>query len=149
MAKTRIATGIDGLDPLLEDRFLPAKSYVVTGDAGTGKTTACLQFLLKGLENGEKGGYVTVADRPSDIWTPQPRWVGLAALYQDKGWAYWMLQPYFSARAGAVSQSEVDVHESSGPRKAYYRMQRSGGHRPVGPRLGPIPRGRSEEQARC
>src|SRR3954465_3615164 len=110
MAQKRVATGIDGLDPLIQDGFLPSKSYVVTGDAGTGKTTACLQFLLKGLTNGEKAVYVTVDERPSDLldsaaslgWDLQP-------YIQEKSLVILDAAPYFGARTGSAREREVDV----------------------------------------
>ncbi len=45
----RISTGIAGLDALLHGGYLRGRTYLVTGDTGTGKTIACLQFLLNGL----------------------------------------------------------------------------------------------------
>jgi circadian clock protein KaiC len=152
MSRKRISTGIDALDPLLEDGFLPAKSYVVTGDAGTGKTTACLQFLLKGLANGEKGVYVTVDERPSDIldsaaslgWDLQP-------YIQDKQLVILDASPYFSARAGAVSQREVDVQRIVMDLASHItRMQAQRlAIDPVGPLIrSDTSVGRSEEQAR-
>jgi len=63
----RVSTGIAGLDSLLQGGFLPGRSYLVTGDAGTGKTTACMQFLKSGLEQEEKAVYVTVDERPAEI----------------------------------------------------------------------------------
>jgi circadian clock protein KaiC len=152
MSKKRISTGIDGLDPLLEDGFLPDKSYVVTGDAGTGKTTVCLQFLLKGLVNGEKAVYVTVDERPSDIldsaaslgWDLQP-------YIQDKRLVILDASPYFSARAGAVSQREVDVQRIVTDLASHItRMQAQRlAIDPVGPLIrSDTSAGRSEEQAR-
>lgn len=152
MSKRRISTGIDGLDSLLQDGFLPSKSYVVTGDAGTGKTTACLQFLLKGLLNGEKGVYVTVDERPSDIldsaaslgWELQP-------YIQEKQLVILDASPYFSARAGAVSQREVDVQRIVTDLASHItRMQAQRlAIDPVGPLIrSDTSAGRSEEQAR-
>src|SRR4030095_14676942 len=63
----RVSTGIVGLDSLLQGGFLPGRSYLVTGDAGTGKTTACMQFWKSGLEQEEKAVYVTVDERPAEI----------------------------------------------------------------------------------
>jgi circadian clock protein KaiC len=63
----RIPTGIAALDPLLNGGFVKGRSYVLTGDAGTGKTVACLQFLAQGLAAGEKAVYVTVDERPAEI----------------------------------------------------------------------------------
>ena len=111
MAKKRVAIGIDGLDPLIEEGLLPVKSYVVTGDAGTGKTTACLQFLLKGLMNGEKAVYVTVDEKPSDILESAASlgW-DLQHYIQDKRLVILDASPYFSSRAGAVKERDVEVH---------------------------------------
>ena len=50
----RVSTGITGLDNVVQGGFLPGRTYLVTGDAGTGKTTACMQFLMAGLQQDEK-----------------------------------------------------------------------------------------------
>ena len=63
----RISTGIIGLDALLGGGFIKGRSYLLTGDTGTGKTVACLQFLASGLAHGEKAVYVTVDERPAEI----------------------------------------------------------------------------------
>ena len=97
----RVSTGIAGLDSLLQGGFLPGRSYLVTGDAGTGKTTACMQFLKSGLEQEEKAVYVTVDERPAEIlqaadslgWDLQQyvqakelRYFGRLALFQRSSW---------------------------------------------------------------
>ena len=112
MAKKRLATGIEGLDPLIEGGFLPAKSYLVTGDAGTGKTTACLQFLLKGLIDGERAVYVTVDEKPNDILESAVSlgW-DLQRFIQEKRLVILDASPYFSGRAGTVRERDVDVQK--------------------------------------
>lgn len=152
MAKARISTGIAGLDPLLQEGFLPSKSYVVTGDAGTGKTTACLQFLLTGLTKGEKGVYVTVDERPSDILDSAASlgW-DLQKYVQDKSLVILDAAPYFSARAGAVKEREVDVQRIVTDLASH--INRMEAKRlaidPVGPLIkSDAASGRSEEQAR-
>ncbi len=67
MDKKRILTGIDDLDPLIEEGFLAGKSFLITGEPGTGKSILCMQFILKGLLDGEKAVYVAVGEKPSDI----------------------------------------------------------------------------------
>ena len=42
----RISTGVKGLDEILNGGFLPGRAYLITGAAGTGKTTLGLHFLL-------------------------------------------------------------------------------------------------------
>ncbi|HEX9444401.1 MAG TPA: ATPase domain-containing protein [Candidatus Binatia bacterium] len=152
MASSRISTGIEGLDPLLQQGFLAAKSYVVTGDAGTGKTTACLQFLLNGLLKGEKAVYVTVDERPSDILDSAASlgW-DLQKHIQDKSLVILDAAPYFSARAGAAKEREVDVQRIVTDLASH--INRMEAKRlaidPVGPLIkSDTPSGRSEEQAR-
>src|ERR1043165_9345158 len=67
MKSHRVATGILGLDPLIEGGFPSGKSYLLTGAAGTGKSIFCMQFLLKGLADGEKAVYVSVDVKPNAI----------------------------------------------------------------------------------
>jgi KaiC/GvpD/RAD55 family RecA-like ATPase len=49
MDKKRIPTGIPGLDPMIEGGFPVGKSYLVTGEPGSGKTIFCMQYILQGL----------------------------------------------------------------------------------------------------
>ena len=60
-------TGILGLDDMIEGG-LPIPSFtLVAGDAGTGKTTFCTQFLCKGADQGELGLYFLTYGGPSDL----------------------------------------------------------------------------------
>jgi KaiC/GvpD/RAD55 family RecA-like ATPase len=63
----RIATGIPGLDNLLEGGFIPNSTILISGEAGSGKTIFCTQFLWNALCMGENGVYVTVQESPEDI----------------------------------------------------------------------------------
>lgn len=67
MEPARISTGIATLDHLLAGGYIKGRSYLIAGDTGTGKTTACLQFLINALSQGEKAVYVTVDERPAEI----------------------------------------------------------------------------------
>jgi circadian clock protein KaiC len=63
----RVRTGIDGFDELIEDGF-PADSVIlVAGSPGAGKTTFAAQFLLQGVEDSEKGLYVSFAETKSAL----------------------------------------------------------------------------------
>lgn len=55
----RVKTGIFGLDELLGSGFIKNSVNIVLGSTGTGKTIFALQFLLKGLEEGEKGVFIS------------------------------------------------------------------------------------------
>jgi circadian clock protein KaiC len=63
----RVPTGIVGLDPLLDGGFPKARSILVTGEPGTGKSIFALQFLHAGLNRGESGVLVTADEAPMDV----------------------------------------------------------------------------------
>jgi circadian clock protein KaiC len=106
----RVSTGIASLDSLLQGGFLPTRSYLISGDAGTGKTTACLQFLKIGLEQGERAVYVTVDERPTEILQSADSlgW-DLQQHVQDKSLVLLDASPYFSGRAGGAGDKSVDL----------------------------------------
>ncbi|MBO0902993.1 ATPase domain-containing protein [Jiella sonneratiae] len=56
-----ITTGIPGLDQVLKGGFPVSNIYVLKGVPGSGKTTAALQFLRAGVEQGERCLYVSLA----------------------------------------------------------------------------------------
>jgi circadian clock protein KaiC len=62
-----MATGIEGLDNILEGGFPANRIYLVEGDPGTGKTTLALQFLLEGVRLGEAGLYVTLSETKEEL----------------------------------------------------------------------------------
>ncbi len=109
MASERISTGIAELDRLLHGGYLKGRSHLLTGDTGTGKTIACLQFLLHGLKRGEKAVYVTVDERPAEIlesaasfsWDFQPH-------IQEKSLVILDASPYFAGRSGGTSEKGID-----------------------------------------
>lgn len=72
MAKTdslRLATGISGLDDILQGGLPAGHVYLIEGDPGSGKTTMGLQFLLQGVANGEPTLYVTLAESREELET--------------------------------------------------------------------------------
>jgi circadian clock protein KaiC len=109
MANPRIPTGIAGLDALLHGGFVRNRSYLLVGATGTGKTIACLQFMLANLAQGEKAVYVTVDERPGEIvdsaasfgWDLQP-------FVQDKQLAILDASPYFGGRNPAGGEKGID-----------------------------------------
>ncbi|MDI6855651.1 MAG: ATPase domain-containing protein [Candidatus Thermoplasmatota archaeon] len=65
----RVATGIPGLDGMLEGGF-PVPSFIlVAGEPGTGKTTFAVQSLFYGSKNGETSLYITALSEP--VWVVQ------------------------------------------------------------------------------
>lgn len=65
----RAASGIDGLDQILGGGFPTRHLYLIEGTSGAGKTTLGLQFLLRGLESGEAGLYITLSETALELKT--------------------------------------------------------------------------------
>jgi circadian clock protein KaiC len=108
----RVSTGILGLDALLHGGLLPGRCYLVTGEPGTGKTTACIQFLLSGLPQGEKAVYVTVDERPTDILqTAASLGWDLQRYVHQKSLVILDASPYFSGRFGTSGEKGVDLQK--------------------------------------
>jgi circadian clock protein KaiC len=49
-----ISTGIVGLDEILHGGLPAGYLYLIMGNAGSGKTTLALQFLMEGRARGER-----------------------------------------------------------------------------------------------
>ena len=63
----RVSTGIPGLDEVLHGGLLRNHSYLLVGAAGTGKTIASLQWLVGGVEAGERSLYITLAEPVENV----------------------------------------------------------------------------------
>jgi circadian clock protein KaiC len=101
MVSERISTGIAGLDQLLHGGYIKGRSHLLTGDTGTGKTIACLQFLIHSLALGEKAVYVTVDERPAEILESAASFSwDLQQHIQEKHLVILDASPYFGARSG-------------------------------------------------
>ncbi|HWN96978.1 MAG TPA: ATPase domain-containing protein [Methylomirabilota bacterium] len=60
-------TGIEGLDEVLNGGLPRHRFYLLEGDPGVGKTTLALQFLLEGVQAGEKCLYITLSESKDEI----------------------------------------------------------------------------------
>ena len=71
MAATRgaqVKTGLPELDMLLRGGIPRGSSMLVSGEAGSGKSTLSMQFLCRGAKDyGEKGVYFTYEETPAQI----------------------------------------------------------------------------------
>ncbi len=74
MDDARLSSGIENLDDLMEGGFPEGSIVMVEGDAGTGKTTFSMHYLLAGAEAGEKGIYVTVDESKKSIFKNMKRY---------------------------------------------------------------------------
>lgn len=63
----RTSTGIDGLDKMLKGGLVPGRPYVLSGTAGSGRTTAGVQFLQQGVRQGERALLVAIDEPPAEI----------------------------------------------------------------------------------
>jgi circadian clock protein KaiC len=67
LAPPTVSTGIAGLDEVLRGGLPSGQMYLITGDAGSGKTTLTLQFLLAGVALGERVLYISLSETISEV----------------------------------------------------------------------------------
>ena len=65
--KKKIETGIPGLDELLDGGIPRGNSVLLSGGAGSGKTTFGMQFLVNGAEYDEPGVFVGLEEYLPDL----------------------------------------------------------------------------------
>ncbi len=65
--KTKVPTGIPGLDDILSGGLPPRRLYLIQGEPGSGKTTLALQFLLTGAKKGEKVLYISLSETREEV----------------------------------------------------------------------------------
>lgn len=63
----KINSGIEGFDKLLFGGLPKGRAYLVSGEPGTGKTIFSLQYLLVGIQNGEKCIYISIDEKPEHL----------------------------------------------------------------------------------
>ena len=63
----RVATGIAGLDDVLEGGLIARRLYLLEGNPGAGKTTLAQQFLLDGVKRGERCLYITLSETEDEL----------------------------------------------------------------------------------
>ncbi len=80
----RLDLGIDGLDQMIQGGIPRRHLMVVIGSAGTGKTTFGLQFLHHGLQQGEKGVFITLEQSHEAIIATGNEWGWDFAEYEEK-----------------------------------------------------------------
>ena len=59
---TRCVTGIETLDTELSGGIPTGSTVLISGGSGVGKTTLSMQFLINGIENGERGVFFTATE---------------------------------------------------------------------------------------
>ncbi len=66
-SSSRAATGIQGLDDILQGGWTPNRLYLIEGVPGSGKTTLALQYLMEGVRQGESVLYVTLSETEEEL----------------------------------------------------------------------------------
>ena len=61
------ATDIEGLDAVLQGGLPRGQTYLVRGDAGSGKTTLALQFCLAGARRGERVLFLSTCESEAEL----------------------------------------------------------------------------------
>jgi circadian clock protein KaiC len=67
LSPDRISTGIPGLDAMLGGGLWRGSSTLMAGPAGSGKTTAAVQFCLAGIRQGEPTLYLNFQENPTQL----------------------------------------------------------------------------------
>ena len=63
----RVSTDIPGLDEILSGGLIPERSYMIRGQAGSGKTILSLHFLQRGVEAGETSLFINLEEDVRDL----------------------------------------------------------------------------------
>lgn len=63
----KLATGIEGFDHLSKGGLPKARTTLIAGTAGSGKTVFAAQFLARGVSRGETGVFVTFEESAEEI----------------------------------------------------------------------------------
>jgi circadian clock protein KaiC len=59
--------GIPGLDHILQGGVVAARTYLIEGPPGAGKTTLAMQFLMEGRRQGQKTLYITLSETHTEL----------------------------------------------------------------------------------
>lgn len=113
IATERTPSGIAGLDEVIEGGLPKGRSFLVTGEPGTGKTVFALQFLFEGLRRGEKCIFVAADEEPIDI-LEQAASLGwdLEPFVETKDLALLDAGAYLSSLPGAGRERQIDVQRA-------------------------------------
>ncbi len=105
----RLPTGIVGLDNLLSGGLQQNKAFLVSGQAGAGKTILCLQYVITGVARGENAVYVSIDEKPSHLLEDaEPLGWDLKKYIDEKKITLLDVTPYFTnVRVG--KEKTIDV----------------------------------------
>jgi circadian clock protein KaiC len=64
--RSRLSTGVSGLDDMIGGGVISGDAVMLTGPAGSGKSTVATQFMVAGLANGESGVIAIFEEYPEE-----------------------------------------------------------------------------------
>jgi circadian clock protein KaiC len=64
--RERLSTGISGIDEMIGGGVIAGDAVMLTGPAGSGKSTVATQFIVAGLDNGETGVIAVFEEYPEE-----------------------------------------------------------------------------------
>jgi circadian clock protein KaiC len=64
--RERLSTGVSGMDEMIGGGVISGDAIMLTGPAGSGKSTVATQFILAGLANGETGVIAVFEEYPEE-----------------------------------------------------------------------------------
>ena len=103
-----VATGIPGLDDLLEGGFKRGHLILLAGNPGSGKTTFAAQFLYHGALRGEPGVYVSFTEPKEDFYKNMEHFGFDFGYLEDKRlFAYIEVPSFVDAKALADALADV------------------------------------------
>jgi len=79
-----IKTGVRGLDDLLQEGIPKGWSVIVTGGPGSGKSSICVDFLCKGIENNDETVLLVLFEEPFRQVAATMKRIGLNLIEQLK-----------------------------------------------------------------
>ena len=109
----RCATGIGGLDAILEGGIPRGNMVLVAGSVGTGKTTLSLEFLVRGAERDERSLFVSVTESSSKLIQNLSTFEFFRTELVDQGKLVFVDLPHLYEKLGLereeLSPEEIDI----------------------------------------
>ena len=66
LKRERLSTGVPGMDEMIGGGVIAGDAVMLTGPAGSGKSTVATQFMIAGLANGESGVIAVFEEYPEE-----------------------------------------------------------------------------------
>ena len=126
LAPGRIPSGVEGLDEILGEGYLPGSSTICAGPTGAGKTILGLHFIFEGARHGERGLIATLQENRSQLerlaanfgWSLADDNVDVlyhspVDVYVDE-WVYELLEAVEPSASDFLYRADLALGENSG-----------------------------------